>query len=97
MHTLDRPGRSVKLGGIVLRIVAIAWTLTSLGCSPVRSAATSPATPLGRPTAARRIAPPLTRQVTRPAVESGTRREQLRGQLRASGRWLVYPDGSRFR
>jgi hypothetical protein len=97
MQTLNRHGPPATPGQIAMTVMAIAWVLTSLGFRPQRPAATFPAPLLARPPAAWRMPPTVPQDLTPPVREPKTRGTQVRGQLRARGRWLVYPDGSRFR
>ena len=105
MCAIGRNRRPATLGWIVPTIVATAWTLTSIGCgpapAPVARPVIQPVHPASTPGATAPPSEPVTQsgvpQVTLPAPEPGARGRQVRGQLRAAGRWLVYPDGSRFR
>jgi len=105
MRALGRDGGPATLGWVVLTIAAAVWTLTSFGCGPAPVPATPPVTrpvpPAVTPGATAPLHEPVTKaavpHVTPPASESKARVKQVRGQLRPSGRWLAYPDGSRFR
>jgi len=92
MRTFDRHGRSVTLAWTVLAFVALALVCTGC-CRPVRS----PATPSATAPEAPIVGQPATHQEATPDSASEGRTEQVRGQLHAKGRWLAYPDASRFR
>ncbi len=97
MHTFIRHGHPATLGWIALAIVTSMWALTSVSCSLIPppetpSAAARPIPPVTHPET-----PPATRRVAAPVLDPEARTRQVRGQLRAAGRWLAYPDGSRFR
>jgi len=89
MHSPGRHGRRPMSGRYLSIVAAIASTLFGLGSGPACPAAAAAARGPG--------SQKLSEPAPQPAQESKRIAKQVRGQLRASGRWLVYPDGSRFR
>ena len=77
------------LCGVLFTAAVMAWVPSGAGCNSIPFTAST--------LAAWSVGVHLNESAARPFSGAETRLKKVRGQLSASGRWLVYPDGSRFR